>query len=221
MHKVGFADTSDRVNGGDHGAAFESRNWLKEVMPAAMESDDGAESVRDGQTIVRAASNGSMRRAASASSSATSAKATSCVHFSVLKEHGRRSLPEGAVIECLAAEQERGLQARKMIMSIDLGSGLAAAGRARSMPPSERADRKALARCRRRVRAGGGQMVQSRERLWLRQSAARTTSGEDIFVHMETVRAAQPSDLQPGQPLRGADRRGPQGPDRGRAPRTG
>ena len=32
------------------------------------------------------------------------------VHFSVLKEHDRRSLPEGAVIECLVAEQERGLR---------------------------------------------------------------------------------------------------------------
>ncbi|HEX8513512.1 MAG TPA: cold shock domain-containing protein, partial [Allosphingosinicella sp.] len=36
------------------------------------------------------------------------------VHFSVLKEHDRRSLPEGAVVECLVAEQERGLQARKV-----------------------------------------------------------------------------------------------------------
>src|SRR5947209_6878522 len=40
------------------------------------------------------------------------------IHFSVLKEHDRRSLPEGAVIDCLVVEQERGLQARQ-VLSID------------------------------------------------------------------------------------------------------
>src|SRR5687768_5655944 len=45
------------------------------------------------------------------------------VHFSVLKEHDRRSLPEGAVVDCLVAEQERGLQARKVI-SIDLSKAV-------------------------------------------------------------------------------------------------
>src|SRR5918996_207934 len=47
------------------------------------------------------------------------AKGDILVHFSVLKEHDRRSLPEGAVVECLVAEQERGLQARK-VLAIDL-----------------------------------------------------------------------------------------------------
>ena len=45
------------------------------------------------------------------------------VHFSVLKEHDRRSLPEGAVVECLVVEQERGLQARK-VLSIDLSQAI-------------------------------------------------------------------------------------------------
>src|SRR5688572_27748766 len=63
-----------------------------------------------------------------------SAKGDILVHFSVLKEHDRRSLPEGAVVECLVAEQERGLQARK-VLSIDLSkavvpdTGAAAAAR--------------------------------------------------------------------------------------------
>src|SRR5688500_13931656 len=51
------------------------------------------------------------------------AKGDILVHFSVLKEHDRRSLPEGAVVECLVAEQERGLQARK-ILSIDLSQAV-------------------------------------------------------------------------------------------------
>ena len=48
------------------------------------------------------------------------------VHFSVLREHGRRSLPEGAVIECMPMRLDRGLQAKKII-SIDVGPAVAAA----------------------------------------------------------------------------------------------
>src|SRR3712207_209252 len=59
------------------------------------------------------------------------------VHFSVLKEHDRRSLPEGAVVECLVAEQERGLQAKK-ILSIDLSNAVMPD---LQRPPANRADR--------------------------------------------------------------------------------
>ena len=45
------------------------------------------------------------------------------IHFSVLREHDRRSLPEGAIVECLVAVQERGLQARK-VLRIDLSNAL-------------------------------------------------------------------------------------------------
>ena len=50
------------------------------------------------------------------------------VHFSVLREHGRRSLPEGAIIECVPMRLDRGLQAKKII-SIDVGPAVAAAPR--------------------------------------------------------------------------------------------
>eukprot|EP01035_Chromulina_nebulosa_P055780 gene55780-76448_t len=43
------------------------------------------------------------------------------VHFSVLQAHGRRSLPEGARIECRAVRRDRGLQASE-ILSIDLSA---------------------------------------------------------------------------------------------------
>ena len=65
------------------------------------------------------------------------------IHFSVLKEHGRRSLPEGATVECIAAHQDRGFQARK-ILSIDLSTALPMPPRP-VHSPAERADRKALA----------------------------------------------------------------------------
>lgn len=41
------------------------------------------------------------------------------IHFSVLRDHGRRTLPEGARLECTFAERDRGRQAVE-ILSIDL-----------------------------------------------------------------------------------------------------
>src|SRR3954471_12593531 len=64
------------------------------------------------------------------------------LHFSVLREHGRRSVPEGATIECVPVRLQRGLQAKRVI-SIDLSSALPQQPRS-SMPIAERADRKAL-----------------------------------------------------------------------------
>ena len=40
------------------------------------------------------------------------------LHFSVLREHGRRSVPEGTIIECVPVRLERGLQAKR-VLSID------------------------------------------------------------------------------------------------------
>src|SRR4051795_12147534 len=65
------------------------------------------------------------------------------LHFSVLRDHGRRSVPEGAIIECVPVRLERGLQAKK-VLSIDLSSALPQQPRS-SIPAGERADRKALA----------------------------------------------------------------------------
>src|SRR5438309_11473878 len=65
------------------------------------------------------------------------------LHFSVLREHGRRSVPEGATIECVPVRLDRGLQAKR-VLSIDTSSALPQPVRS-SIPLSERADRKALA----------------------------------------------------------------------------
>src|SRR5215213_6658138 len=64
------------------------------------------------------------------------------LHFSVLREHGRRSVPEGALIECVPMRQDRGLQARR-ILSIDLSTALPVRPRS-PISPNERADRRAL-----------------------------------------------------------------------------
>ena len=120
------------------------------------------------------------------------------LHFSVLREHGRRSVPEGAVIECVPVRMDRGLQAKK-VLSIDLSSALPQQPRS-SMPAAERADRKALAEA-----AGEYEPVEvkwfNRVRGYGFLKRPDELGGEDVFVHMETVRTAQLPELQPGQML--------------------
>jgi len=121
------------------------------------------------------------------------------LHFSVLKEHGRRSLPEGAVVECIPVRLPRGLQAKK-VLSIDLGSAVPTPPRA-AASPADRADRHALAED-----AGEYEPVEVK---WFNRvkgygfvnRVGAEASEEDVFVHMETVRLAGIGDLQPGQPL--------------------
>ena len=118
------------------------------------------------------------------------------LHFSVLREHGRRSVPEGALIECVPMRQERGLQAQR-VLSIDLSSALPVQPRS-PISTSERADRKALADA-----AGEFQPVEVK---WFNRVKGygfvnRGGEEEDVFVHMETVRHAGLGELHPGQRL--------------------
>jgi CspA family cold shock protein len=119
------------------------------------------------------------------------------IHFSVLKEHGRRSLPEGATIECVAVHQDRGMQAQRII-AIDLSTALPMPVR-QVHASGERADRQALADA-----AGEYEPVEVK---WFNRvkgygflnRPGEGEDGEDIFVHMETVRQSQIVDLEPGQ----------------------
>ena len=120
------------------------------------------------------------------------------LHFSVLREHGRRSVPEGAVIECIPVRLERGLQAKK-VLSIDLSSALPQQARP-SISSAARADNKALSDA-----AGEFERVEvkwfNRVRGYGFLKRDSDAAGDDVFVHMETVREAHLGDLQPGQPL--------------------
>ncbi|MEI9928509.1 MAG: cold shock domain-containing protein [Sphingomonas sp.] len=135
------------------------------------------------------------------------------IHFTVLQEHGRRSLPEGARVECVAVRRQRGLQARE-IKSIDLSQAVEAP-RARE---GERSDRLGLI-----ASAGPFEPVSVKwfNRLKGYGFLVRDGDSADIFIHMETLRRAEIEEVEPGQPLRARIVDGDKGPLAVAVERTG
>lgn len=129
------------------------------------------------------------------------------IHFSVLRDHGRRSLPEGARVECLAVRRERGLQARRLL-SFDLST---ATGPDLDLlsAPRDRVDPLELAES-----AGPPEPVRVKwfNRLKGYGFLIRDSDSADVFVHMETFRRAGILEIQPDLPLTARIAEGRKGP---------
>lgn len=127
------------------------------------------------------------------------------VHFSILRDHGRRTLPEGARIECVFTQGDRGRQATE-ILSIDLDEcdDYAEHSESKSSAVDEALE----------ASAGDFEPVTVKwfNRLKGYGFLIREDEDRDVFVHMEIVRSSGLGEIDTGDRLQARIADGGKGP---------
>lgn len=130
------------------------------------------------------------------------------VHFSLLRDHGRRSLPEGATVSIDAVQGARGLQATR-VHDIDPSTATGPDPDLWQRELRPRADLQMLME-----QAGPFEPARVKwfNRLKGYGFVVRAADDADVFVHMETLRRAGLTDVSPDQGLRVRVAEGQKGP---------
>lgn len=120
------------------------------------------------------------------------------LHVSVLRRFGRETAPEGARIECGAARRDRGLQA-VVVHALDESTAQPLAGAAlrRALAPQRGPHVLVVVKWFNRAKGYG--------------FVNEPNGGEDVFIHIETLRRGGLPDVSPGENLLARFADGPRG----------